>query len=111
MIKMVDIKNYKPLILGKFTKFEAGVIYRAVKENKITVLPETIKTLYDSANQSFGYYSECYSQDHDYYDRIYLATEYILNEEYKKAQYELNVWQDECIRLSGKKSIFFKYKK
>ncbi len=106
---MIDVKEYKPFILGKITKFEAGVIYRAFKENKIIVLPETIKTLYDEASIPFAYYSERYSRNHDYFNRIYKATEYILNNECEKAQYELKKWEEEEISLSGKRSIFYKY--
>lgn len=76
----------------------------------IAVLPETIKTLYDEADTHFAYWTERYSQDSSYFDRIYKATQYILNEEYEKAQNALENWQKDLIEHSGKKSMFYKYK-
>lgn len=108
---MKDVKEYRPLIYGKFTRFEAGVIYRAMKEEKIKVLPETITTLYNGAAETFGYYTDRYNQDHDYYDKIYRATQYILDGEYEKAQKQLTLWENDNIELAGRKSIFYKYKK
>ena len=104
------MQDYKPYILGKITRFEAGVIYRALKENKIIVLPETIKTLYNEASSTFGYYSDRYAQDTAYYDEIYNATRAILDEEYDQAQKLLKIWEEDMIELSTQKSIFFKYK-
>lgn len=105
------MKEYEPYILGKITKFEAGVIYKAMKENKLEVLPETIKLLYDEASCTFGYYSERYSQDRLYYDCIYSATKYILEENYKDAQKKMKLWEQNMIDLSTQKSSFFKYRK
>ena len=108
---MEKIKNYKPYVFGKITRFEAGVIYRVLKEEHISVLPETTSTLYDEADSYFSCYSNRYSNDRDYFDKIYNATEYILKEEYEKAQEQLNLWQNYMISHAGKKSIFYKYSK
>ena len=45
-----------------------------------------------------------------FYDRIYTATEHILNNDFKSAQKEINAWEKERIKTAGKKSLFYKYK-
>lgn len=101
--------NYTTYKYGQITKMEAGTIYRAMKEGKIEVLPETTKTLYDMVKENIRYADERYSRDHIQYDRIYKAVEAILSGDYATAQENLKAWEEEQIRLAGKKSIFRKY--
>ena len=77
---------------GQITKYEAGVVYRAYKNNEINCLPEFTKWLYDETNAYIGTAIQRYNQDAITYDRVYEI-------------------QDRFIRLCGKKSPFYKYKK
>ena len=101
--------EYKVYAFGQITKFEAGVIYRAMKENKINVLKETTTTLYDDAKAYPAYAAERYSKDHSYYDSIYNAVKNILAGDYEKAQQILADWEQEQIKMAGKRSLFYKY--
>lgn len=103
--------TYNIYQLGKITKFEASTIYRAMKEGKIKVLPETISRLYDDAGSYVDprIAKSNYQQDYLYYDRIYSATAYILEGEIEMAQEELILWEENEIKYATKKSSFYKY--
>lgn len=106
-------KNYQPYKYGVITKTEAGTIYRAVKAGDIKAKPETTKELYGIAEtyQYLPIAQQSYSQDHLYYDRIYKATEAILNNDYKTAQKEITNWEEYNIMRASKKSKWYKYQK
>lgn len=94
------------------TKMEAGTIYRAVKTGSIKAKPETTKELYNTA-ESYQYIPtarQSYSQNRIYYDRIYDATKAVLNNDFKTAQREITLWEDDNIRRATKKSKWYKYK-
>lgn len=110
--KLSDIKaNYVPYAYGQITRREAGTIYRAMKEEKIKVLPETIKSLYDQTESYIRFARERYNQDYLSYDRIYNVTALIQAGEYEAAQEILEKWEADRIKRAGKKSIFYKYQK
>lgn len=100
---------YQVYKYGQITKFEAGTIYRAMKQGDIEVLPETTKTLYDRVNYDIRLANERYNQDHLSYDLIYKATEAILNNNKEEAQSLLKNWEEREIKAAGKKSPFHKY--
>lgn len=105
-------KNYRPYKYGMVTKMEAGTIYRAVKTGSIKAKPETTKELYNTA-ESYQYIPtarQSYSQNRIYYDRIYDATKAVLNNDFKTAQREITLWEDDNIRRATKKSKWYKYK-
>ena len=52
-----------------------------------------------------------YNQDAITYDRVYEITRSILAKDFDKANELINEIQDRFIRLCGKKSPFYKYKK
>ena len=108
-LKMND--KYTVKVLGSITKFEAGVIYRAMKEENIEVLKETVSWLYDEAKRykEIAYAISDYNQDGIQYDRIYKAVAAILEEDYETAQWNLTNWEKSKISSSTKKSPFFKY--
>lgn len=103
--------KYMPYARGQITRTEAGTVYKAVKNGQITVKPETTKTLYDATTAYIRFANERYLQNHLYYERIYRATEYLLNKKYKKAQREIEKWEEDNISRSSKKSPWYKYKK
>ena len=94
---------------GSITRFEAGVLYRASKENKVKVLKETIDLFYNS----FVSYPLCiqfYKQDIVYYDRIHSIINSILQEDYNVAQYEINKLEEDEINRASKKSRYYHLK-
>lgn len=106
--------DYKPYIYGKITKYEAGSVYRAVKNGEIKARPETVRELYNHADQKGSYagmHQEAYNRDHLYYDRIYQATSAINNKDFIRANKLISQWEKENIKRSTKKSPWFKYKK
>ena len=96
---------------GQITKYEAGVVYRAYKNNEINCLPEFTKWLYDETNAYIGTARQRYNQDAITYDRVYEITRSILAKDFEKANELIKEIQDRFIRLCGKKSPFYKYKK
>ena len=102
--------NYKPYQYGQITRYEAGVIYKAVKNGDITAKPETTKELYDETNAHLRFSRERYSQDHLYYENIYNATRDILNNDFKGAQEKITEWENKNINRSTQKSKWYKYK-
>lgn len=100
-----EIKKY-----GQITKFEAGAIYRAMKEGKVTVLPETTKSLYNQVNDDYRAASQRYSQNNRSYDFIYDATAAIIDGDFETAQEKLNAWEHMSVRLATKRNPFYKYR-
>ena len=103
--------NYEPYKRGQITKYEAGVIYRASKDNKIKIRPETTKELYNEVDLNLKYATERYQRDGRYYDDVYRITSAIKSEDYKKAQNLIDDWEKERIKRASKKSIWYKYQK
>lgn len=95
---------------GQITKYEAGVVYRAYKNNEINCLPEFTKWLYDETNAYIGTAIQRYNQDARTYDRVYEIVRSILDKDFDKANELIKIIQDDFIRLCGKKSMFYKYK-
>lgn len=103
--------DYKIYQRGQITKFEAGVIYRAYKNNEINCLPEFTQWIYKKTEEYIRLAVQRYNQDYITYDRIYSAVRYILNNEFDKANEEIELLQETLIRLATKNSIFKKYQK
>lgn len=103
--------EFEPTKYGQITRYEAGQLYKAVKNGKINAYPETISMLYEESERSIRFASERYSQDHRFYDNIYEMTRYLINSDYKKSQKIINEIQNDLVKRSGKKSRFYKYKK
>lgn len=104
-------KNYKPYKYGQVTKYEAGTIYRNVKNGNLVVKPEMTQMLYSDTDSYIRFADERYRQDRVYYDRVYTATALSLDGNYKTAQLVLNDLEKRLIKNAGKKSIWYKYKK
>lgn len=104
-------RDYTPYQHGQITRKEAGTIYRAIKDGHLTAKPELTRELYDATNSNLRFAGERYNHDYLYYDRIYDATRAILNNDYKKAQKLVRYVEEDRIRRSSKKSIWYKYKK
>ena len=100
--------TYQPRVFGQITRFEAGVIYRAVKEGKIKVIPEFTKDLYRQTEDSIESAAQRYSQDYISYDRVYSAVRNILEGNFPEAQKEIDDYIKDQIELAGKKSIYYK---
>ncbi len=98
--------------LGSVSRVTAGQVYKANKNGDIEVLPETIKTLYDEANDysSLAIKRQRYNQDYAYYDRLDKLTYALLNNDYKSAQHLINQLEYDKIKLAGNKSVYYKYK-
>lgn len=103
--------TYKPRVYGQITRFEAGVIYRAVKAGKVRVIPEFTKDLYRQTEDSVEFSAQRYNQDHVSYDRIYSVTKNILEGNYPEAQKEIDDYIKVRIERAGKKSIYYHYKR
>jgi hypothetical protein len=101
--------TYKP-VFGQIRRFEAALIYRAVKEGKIRAIPEFTKDLYRQTEDSVEFSAQRYSQDYISYDRIYSATKNILEGNYKAAQKEIDDYIKDRIERAGKRSIYYRYK-
>lgn len=106
-----NINTYKPKTYGQITRYEAGQLYKAVKNGNVTAYPETVSTLYDQTELYIRYASERYSQDYRFYDNVYRMTENLINGRYQKAQKIINEIEADLIKRAGKKSKFYKYKK
>ena len=96
---------------GQITKYEAGVVYRAFKNNEINCLPEFTKWLYDETNAYIGTAIQRYNQDAITYDRVYEITRSILAKDFDKANELIKEIQDRFIRLCGKNHHFTNIKK
>lgn len=103
--------TYTPRVFGQITRFEAGVIYRAVKEGKIKAIPELTKDLYRQTEYLTESAAQRYSQDYISYDRIYSAVKNILEGNFPEAQKEIDDYIKVQIELAGKKSMYYHYKK
>lgn len=94
---------------GQVTKFEAGVLYKAVKNNEVKVLPETTSMLYDLTKQDLRMADVRYSQDRFFYEGIYQIIQTILDKEFETAQELITEFEQKQIENAGKKSRYFKY--
>lgn len=105
-------RAYSPYMKGFYSKYEAGVIYRAVKEGKLNVKPETTQTLYKDA-EHFDWISnrDAYQQNWSSYENMYSAVRAVLNNDYKSAQVLITDWENDKIKYSTPKSKWYKYKK
>ena len=101
--------TYKP-VYGQIRRFEAALIYRAVKEGKIRVIPEFTKDLYRQTEDWTESAAQRYNQDYVSYDRIYSAVKNILEGNYPEAQKEIDDYIKDRIERAGKRSIYFHYK-
>lgn len=102
---------YERRYYGQVTSTEAGQLYKAYKNGKINVLPETVSMLYKEKDADFRFMSERYSQDHVFYDTVSRATHSLLNDDFKTAEKLYGEIEKDQIRLAGKKSPYYKYKK
>jgi hypothetical protein len=103
--------DYKMKVYGQITRFEAGVFYKAWKNNKVNAYPEFAQMLYEEAERHIMFATERYNQDYLFYDNIERLTLNLLNEDYEKAQKIINEIQEDLIQHCGKKSVWYKYKK
>lgn len=106
-----SIVQYKPLHRGQITKYEAGILYKAAKNGDITPMRETTSLLYNEADKSIRFANERYHQNYLFYDRVEDLTRNILNKNFKKAQKIIESIEKDEIRLAGKRSPYYKYKK
>ena len=104
-------KDYTPYARGQISKVDAGQLYKAVKNEQVKALPETISLMYDSTKSPIRTARERYSQDSGFYDDVSRTTKALLNADYEVAQYFINRVETDCIRRAGKKSPYFKYQK
>ena len=104
-----NIIKYEPRTRGQITKYEAGVLYKNVKEGNVFAKPELISELYDATNDYIGNASWRYNQNSLYYDRVQRLTESLLNKNYNKSQNIINDIEYDNIMRAGKKSRWFKY--
>ncbi len=104
-------KTYKMRTRGQITRYEAGVLYKAVKNGDIKALPETTSMMYDESDAYIRFARERYSQDGLFYDRVENLTEHLINNEYKQAQKIVNEIEKDKIERAGKKSRYYKYRK
>lgn len=102
--------SYEMRTRGQVTRYEAGILYKAVKNKNVSVLPETTSMLYDEADKQIRFARERYQQDHRFYDRVEKLTDHLLKGEYKKAQKTIDEIEKDLIERSGKRSRYYKYK-
>lgn len=96
---------------GQITRYEAGVLYKAVKNQDIKALPETVSMMYDEADKYIRFANERYSQNYRFYDRVEEMTRDLLNGNKKKAQKIIREIETDMIKRAGKKSRYYKYQK
>lgn len=101
--------SYEPRQRGQITRYEAGILYKAVKNGNVITKPELITELYNATESYIGHAQQRYAQNYIYYDRIENMTRALLNSDYSTAQKIINDIQDDAIKHAGKKSIWYKY--
>jgi hypothetical protein len=79
---------------GQVSRFEAGVIYKAMKQGAIKISKKAVNALYSQCDKMYRFASERYHQNHNYYDGIIAAVKAILIGEYAYAQKQINNWID-----------------
>ena len=110
-------EEYEPMRLGVVTKREAGIVYKAVKNENVQALPEMKKMLYDEADRasyklsSRALSNESYNQASYWYDKVYDLCHSLVNNDYKTAQALINDLEYDGISSAGKKSRWYKYRK
>jgi hypothetical protein len=100
---------YEPRTRGQITRYEAGIIYKAVKNGDIITKPEFTGMMYDEAGYSIRFSMRRYSQDARFYDYVQYLVHALLNNDKKVAQKFVNEIQKDRIRRAGKKSRWYKY--
>ncbi len=97
---------------GSVSKVTAGQVYKANKNGDIEVLPETIRMLYDAADDrsSMGVKNQRYTSDSRFYDTLTNVTRALLNNDHDTAQRLINWIEYDNIKRAGKKSSYFKYR-
>ena len=100
-------QTYEPKMRGQITRFEAGVIYKAVKTGKVKAMPEFTKDLYNQCDEPYYLAKDRYNRYGRDYDMIANAVRAILEENYEEAQEKINAYQKEQITHATKKSIYF----
>lgn len=96
--------NYKPGTRGQITRLEAGIIYKAVKNNQITTRAPFTGMLYDQAKLMVEFATDRYNQHSMFYDRIEYLVKAILDEDFAKAQELVNQIETALITGAGRKS-------
>lgn len=102
--------DYKPYKRGQITKLEAGQLYKAVKNENVKVLPETVNMLYNHTKDHLSYAGMRYSQDSNFYDSVERMTKALLGNDYETAQWFINHIENDHIERATKKSPYYKYK-
>ncbi len=102
--------EYTPYRRGQITKRDAGIFYKAYKNDKINALPETSRMLYNQADLLIKFARQRYNRDHTFYDRIEDLMKALVNEKYSDAQNIVDEIEEDLIKRSGQKSLFYKYK-
>ena len=110
-------EDYNSLYLGVITKREAGIVYKAVKNEDAKASPELTKMLYNDAEDASyllsnkGLANERYNQGAWYYEAVEALCHSIVNKDYKTAQALVNDIEYGHIEGAGKKSRWYKYRK
>lgn len=81
---------FSPRVHGQITRFEAGVIYKAMKQGVITISLEAINRLYHECDRLYRFARERYNQDHNYYDGVQIVVGALLIGEVEVAQEQIN---------------------
>lgn len=102
--------TYEMRTRGQITRYEAGVLYKAVKSGSIKALPETTSMMYDESDKNIRFASERYNQDYRFYDNVQKLTEHLINSEHKQAQKVVKAIEKDMIERAGKKSRYYKYR-
>ena len=85
---------YYDYTCGQVSRFQAGVIYKAMKQGKITISKAAVSKLYSECDRLYKFARERYCQGHNYYDGVIDAVKAILIGEYAYAQKQINSWID-----------------
>lgn len=80
---------------GQVSRFEAGVIYKAMKQGNITISKKAVNRLYSECDRLYRFANERYNQEHNYYDGVVHAVQAILIGEYAFAQKQINDWVED----------------
>ena len=80
---------HRPRVFGQITRFEAGVIYKAMKQGLVNITKQAVSRLYNECDKMFMYASERYDQNHVYYDAVNLTVGAILTGNYGLAQKQI----------------------
>jgi len=104
-------EDYTPYAMGYVSRTDAGQLYKAVKNDRVKALPETISMMYNETKAPLRLAWESYSQDFRFYEDVYHTTKALLNGDFEVAQFFINEIETDSIRRAGKRSPYFKYQK